>query len=110
MLTSKRRVLKKSLSLCYLLGGIKAEICSYILTSYETGVFIGDPGKFWEDYLNIIQERERRLLDLLEGPKTKTMEEMVRSWIIYGQEQQLKSFFESAERTFIKTHRSGIRL
>lgn len=82
-----------------LLRRIKAEI---ILTSHETGVFFGNPGPLWENYLNIIQERDRKLLNLLEEPKT--MEEIVRSWIIYGREREPKAFFEFAERAFMKKH------
>ena len=78
---------------------IPAEV---FLTSHETGVFIGDPGKLWEDYLEVINERERKLLDLLKEPKT--MKEIVGSWIIYGREREPKAFFEFGEQGLMEKH------
>ncbi len=78
---------------------IPAEI---FLTSHETGIFIGDPGKLWEDYLEVIHERERKLLDLLKEPRT--MEEIVEAWIIYGRSREPKAFFELGERGLMKKH------
>jgi glyoxylase-like metal-dependent hydrolase (beta-lactamase superfamily II) len=78
---------------------IPAEV---ILTSHETGVFIGDPGKLWEDYLAVIDERERKLIELLKEPRT--MKEIVESWIIYGREREPKAFFELGERGLMKKH------
>lgn len=78
---------------------ISAEI---FLTSHEAGVFIGDPGKLWEDYLEVIDDRERKLLDLLKKPRT--MKEIVGSWIIYGREREPKAFFEFGERALMKKH------
>lgn len=78
---------------------IPAEV---ILASHETGVFIGDPGKLWQDYLEVIDERERKLIELLKEPRT--MKEIVESWIIYGREREPKAFFELGERGLMKKH------
>jgi glyoxylase-like metal-dependent hydrolase (beta-lactamase superfamily II) len=72
------------------------------LTSHETGVFLGNPGKLWDDYLNIIFDRENRLLEFLKEPKT--MEEIVGAWIIYGRPREPKAFFELGERGLMKKH------
>ena len=66
------------------------------LTSHETGVFMGDPGKLWDDYLGVIYDRERRLLNFLIKPKT--MEEIVGEWMVYGRQREPKAFFEFGER------------
>ena len=72
------------------------------LTSHETGVFMEDPGRLWDDYLNVILDRENRLLEFLNEPKT--MEEVVEAWIIYGRSREPKAFFELGERALIKKH------
>jgi len=72
------------------------------LTSHETGVFMGDPGKLWDDYLEVINERERKLVELLNKPRT--MKEIVGTWIVYGREREPKAFFEFAEQALMKKH------
>lgn len=72
------------------------------LTSHETGVFMEDPGRLWDDYLNVILDRENRLLEFLNEPRT--MEEVVEAWIIYGRSREPKAFFELGERALIKKH------
>jgi len=82
-----------------LLRKIPAEV---FLTSHETGVFMGNPGKLWDDYLNVIFDRENRLLEFLNEPRT--MEEIVEAWIIYGRSREPKAFFELGERGLMKKH------
>ncbi|MBM4341650.1 MAG: MBL fold metallo-hydrolase [Deltaproteobacteria bacterium] len=82
-----------------LLKKLPAEV---FLTSHEEGVFKGDPGKLWDDYLNVIHERNRRLLVFLIQPRT--MEEIVGAWIVYGREREPKAFFELGERALMKKH------
>jgi len=72
------------------------------LTSHETGVFLENPGKLWDDYLNVIFDRENRLLEFLNEPRT--MEEIVEAWIIYGRPREPKAFFELGERGLMKKH------
>jgi hypothetical protein len=61
-----------------------------------------NPGKLWDDYLNVIFDRENRLLEFLNEPRT--MEEIVEAWIIYGREREPKAFFELGERGLMKKH------
>jgi hypothetical protein len=72
------------------------------LTSHETGVFAREPGKLWDDYLGVIHDRERKLLDFLTKPKT--MEEIVGAWMVYGRQREPKAFFEFGERALMKKH------
>jgi hydroxyacylglutathione hydrolase len=73
-----------------------------ILASHGAAVFTGDSGKLWDDYLEVINERERKLLELLKEPRT--MKEIVGSWIIYGREREPKAFFEVGERSLMGKH------
>jgi glyoxylase-like metal-dependent hydrolase (beta-lactamase superfamily II) len=72
------------------------------LTSHGTGVFIAEPGKLWDDYLDVINERDRKLLELLDKPRT--MQEIVEAWIVYGRQREPKAFFEFGEWAIMKKH------
>ena len=72
------------------------------LTSHETGVFMEEPGKLWDDYLDIIHRREEKLLGLLNKPRT--MNEIVEAWIVYGRPREPKAFYEFGERATMKKH------
>jgi len=72
------------------------------LASHEQGLFLEEPGKLWDDYLDIIQTRERKLLELLTKPRT--MDEIVEAWIVYGRPREPKAFYEFGERALMKKH------
>jgi hydroxyacylglutathione hydrolase len=72
------------------------------LASHEQGLFLEEPGRLWDDYLDIIQAREQKLLDLL--TKSRTLDEIVEAWIIYGRPREPKAFYEFGERAHIKKH------
>ena len=72
------------------------------LAGHETGIFRGNPGKRWDDYLNVIFDRENRLLQFLNQPRT--MEEIVEACIVYGRPREPKAFFELGERGLMKKH------
>jgi len=72
------------------------------LTSHEQGVFEENPGERWDQYVGVIYERERKLLDRLQSPRT--LQEIVASWIIYGRPREPKAFFEFGERAHMKKH------
>lgn len=72
------------------------------LTSHETGIFVEAPEKLWDDYLDVINVREQKLLELLNKPRS--MKEIVEAWIIYGREREPKAFFEFAEWALMKKH------
>jgi glyoxylase-like metal-dependent hydrolase (beta-lactamase superfamily II) len=72
------------------------------LASHEQGLFQEEPGKLWDDYLDIIQAREQKLLELLTKPRT--LDEIVETWIVYGRPREPKAFYEFGERALMKKH------
>jgi len=72
------------------------------ITSHEKGIFEENPGKLWEDYLDVIKVREVKLLELLKTPKT--LEDIVKSSIIYGKPRKPKYFFEFGEKAHMRKH------
>jgi hydroxyacylglutathione hydrolase len=72
------------------------------LASHEQGLFLEQPGKLWDDYLDIIQAREQKLLELLTKPRT--LDEIVDAWIVYGRPREPKAFYEFGERALMKKH------
>ena len=61
-----------------------------------------EPGKLWNDYLDIINKREEKLLELLNKPRT--MDEIVEACIVYGRPREPKAFYEFGERATMKKH------
>jgi len=57
---------------------------------------------YGDQYLRIIDEREKKLLTLLEKPKT--LEEISRVGIVYGKQYEPNTFFASGERLIIEKH------
>jgi len=72
------------------------------VTSHETGVFEEEPGKIWDQYLDVINKREEKLINLLDEPHT--LEDIVGAWIVYGRPREPKTFFEFSERALVKKH------
>jgi glyoxylase-like metal-dependent hydrolase (beta-lactamase superfamily II) len=72
------------------------------LTCHETGVFVKPPGRLWENYLNVIQTRENKLLTLLKRPRT--LAEIVGAWIVYRKPREPLAFFAFAERALMQKH------
>ena len=72
------------------------------ITGHETGLFETDPGEDWDRYLNIIEEREQKLLAYLVQPRT--LDEIVSQWIIYQKPREPAAFFEFGERALIGKH------
>ena len=72
------------------------------IAGHETGVFDATPDKIWDDYLGIIHERERKLLDLLAEPRT--MEEIVSAWIVYRKPREPREFYAFAEQAIMSKH------
>ncbi len=72
------------------------------ITSHETGVFEEDPGKAWDQYLNVILDRERKLMEFLDRPKT--LQEIGEAWIVYGKPFEPRYSYESIERSYMKKH------
>lgn len=72
------------------------------VTSHNTGLFETNPGKLWDDYENVIYQREEKILNLLNAPKT--LEQILSAWLIYGKAREPKAFFEFNERAMILKH------
>ncbi len=72
------------------------------LASHEDGVFEEEPGVRWDEYLAVIDEREKRLVDRLQTQQT--LDEIVGAWIVYGRPREPKAFFEFGERVLMKKH------
>ena len=81
---------------------LKAIPAKVWLTCHETGIFEEEPGNLFDDYLDVIQSRENKLLDFLSRPRT--MEEIVGAWIVYGRKREPKELYEFGERTNIQKH------
>lgn len=73
-----------------------------VLTGHETGVFHTPPPERWRQYDSVIAERERKLLAILDTPKT--LEEIVEACIIYGRVREPKAFFAFGERAHMAKH------
>ncbi|KKL12840.1 hypothetical protein LCGC14_2531740 [marine sediment metagenome] len=72
------------------------------LTCHETGIFEEQPGRLWDQYLGVIFERERKLLNLLEKPKT--LMDIIGACIVYGKPREPKVFYVLGERLLMKKH------
>jgi len=72
------------------------------IASHNTGLFEKNPGKLWDDYENVIYQREEKILNFLDEPKT--LEEILSAWLIYGKPREPKEFFEFSERALVGKH------
>jgi hydroxyacylglutathione hydrolase len=73
-----------------------------VLTGHETGVLEDPPAELWRQYGAVIAEREKKLLHLLEQPRT--LEEIAAACIIYGRPREPKAFFAFGERVLMIKH------
>lgn len=72
------------------------------LTSHEAGVFDEEPWDEWLRYLDAIYERERKLIRLLEEPRS--FEEIVGAWIVYGKPYEPEAGYKFMEGMYMKKH------
>jgi len=72
------------------------------LTCHETGVFEENPADLWEQYLEVIHQREAKLLEFLAEPRT--WQQIVERWIVYGRARKPEEFYEFAEGAMIQKH------
>jgi glyoxylase-like metal-dependent hydrolase (beta-lactamase superfamily II) len=73
-----------------------------LLTSHETGVFDQPSDAPWEQYERVIHEREGKLMQTLDRPKT--IEEIVNLYLIYGRPREPRAFYDFCERALITKH------
>jgi glyoxylase-like metal-dependent hydrolase (beta-lactamase superfamily II) len=72
------------------------------IASHNTGFFAENPARLWDDYENVIYQREDRIINFLKEPKT--LEEILDAWLIYGKPREPKEFFEFNERALVGKH------
>jgi hydroxyacylglutathione hydrolase len=72
------------------------------IASHNTGLFEENPGKLWDEYENVIYQREERILEFLNKPKM--LEKMLSAWLIYGKPREPRNFFEFNERALLGKH------
>ncbi len=73
------------------------------IACHEKGLFEENPGKVWDNYENIIYERENKILNFV-TKKPSTLEEISAAWLIYGRPRKPVEFFEPNERVLVKKH------
>ena len=72
------------------------------IASHGTGLFLEPPGRLWDDYLGVIRTREEKISALLDRPRT--VDDLIREWIIYGKAREPRFFYEFGERAHIEKH------
>ncbi len=72
------------------------------LAGHGEGVYEEDPGERWDNFVGVIDNRERRLLEFLEQPRT--LDEIVGAWIAYGHPRQPEDFYRAAEEGLMRKH------
>lgn len=72
------------------------------VASHHTGLFEENPDRLWNNYENVIHERENKLLAFLEKPKT--LAEICAAWLIYGRPREPKEMYEFNERALVCKH------
>jgi hydroxyacylglutathione hydrolase len=77
------------------------------LTGHVGGIFEEPPGDLWDQYLDVIQTREDKLLDFLKQPKT--MEEIAMAWIVYGEPKKPVEDYFLMEMISMKKHAERLK-
>jgi len=72
------------------------------ITSHEKGFFEENPGEFWQNYENIIYERDNKVMEYLKQPRT--LAEIIAAWLIYGKAREPLFFYEFGERALVTKH------
>ncbi len=73
------------------------------IPGHEYGAIAQEPGPLWDDFLAVIDRRHQRILDLFEeGPRS--LDQLVRAWIVYGKAREPLDYYVWAEGAMIKKH------
>lgn len=72
------------------------------LTGHETGVFYQPGDEIWRKYVDVIFQREARLMEFLKEPRS--MKEIVDACFVYGKPREPKGFFEFGEWAIMSKH------
>jgi len=81
---------------------LRATPADLLLTGHEKGVFETTPSSVWDDYLEVIYQREEKLIAFLET--ARTMPEIADAWIVYGKPREPIELYAFAERAIISKH------
>lgn len=83
-----------------MLRGIPANIW---IPGHEFGALTQDPGRLWDDFLAVIDQRHNRLDQVLEsGPQS--LRQLVEHWIVYGKAREPLDYYIWAEGCMLKKH------
>jgi hydroxyacylglutathione hydrolase len=72
------------------------------LTSHEKGIFEAPTIEYWQNYEDVIYQREEKLLRALSTPLR--LEEIVERWIVFGKPREPREYFEFGEKAIMKKH------
>ena len=76
------------------------------LTAHEKGIFKDLTVSVWQQYLDVIDKREQKLLDFLETPRS--LDEVAHAWIVYGKPREPESFYLFGEKAIMQIHLSRL--
>ena len=72
------------------------------LTCHEKGVFEAAPPAVWNNYLDVIRQRQEALLAHLAEPRS--MHDIVEAWIAYKRPREPLAFYRQAEQFLMTKH------
>ncbi|PKN19838.1 MAG: MBL fold metallo-hydrolase [Deltaproteobacteria bacterium HGW-Deltaproteobacteria-6] len=81
---------------------LKAVPAKLWVAAHNAGLYRENPAGLWDNYENVIYQREERILDYLDEPKTLT--EILSAWLIYGRPREPKEFYEFNEKVLVGKH------
>jgi len=76
------------------------------LTAHEKGIFEDFSDDIWLNYLDVIDKREKKLLNFLENPRS--IDEIAHAWIVYGKPREPESFYLFGEKGIMRKHLSRL--
>ncbi len=83
-------------------GKVRDHPARWKVTAHEEGVLEGDLRDRWDQYLDVINQRESKLLDFLAEPRT--LEEIVDHRIVFLKPREPHQFYDFAEESTMLKH------
>jgi len=72
------------------------------IASHNEGIFETDPKELWDQYLHVIDQREKKLVDFLKIPRT--IEDIIKARFVYKKHREPLGFYEVGERGIMGKH------
>jgi len=72
------------------------------LAAHGEGVFLNDPAGLWDTYISVVHQRDGKLMDLLNEPRT--MADVIEARIVYKKKREPAEFFDFGERAIMGKH------